>query len=254
MTKAHFEFRSISKSYDGRPALSSVSFSVSAGEPIAILGPSGSGKTTALRLLAGLEAPSAGSVLLDGKPVSEPDRILVPPQQRGVAMVFQDLALWPNLTVRQNVLLGLAGSGLTRAELRVRARKALGLCGIEAVADRLPGKISGGEQQRVALARAIAVQPTFLLLDEPFASLDLVLKARLVREIAALSQQQDMTVLLVTHDPLDATVLCRAAIVLGEHGRVEESGTLAALLADPHSEILKVFDNQVRGLASRAQH
>jgi iron(III) transport system ATP-binding protein len=244
MTTAQLEFRSISKTYDGQPALRGVSFTVSAGEHVAILGPSGSGKTTALRLLAGLEAPSAGNVLLDGKPISEPGRVLLPPHQRGVAMVFQDLALWPNLTVRQNVLLGLAGADLTRAEARSRAGCALALCGIEALVDRLPAKISGGEQQRVALARAIAVRPTFLLLDEPFASLDLSLKSRLLDEIRALALQQHMTVLLVSHDPLDASALCRSAVVL-EDGRVAEAGPLGHLLKAPRSEMLRVFQRRL---------
>jgi ABC-type Fe3+/spermidine/putrescine transport system ATPase subunit len=240
MSIASFELRSVSKVYDGQTAVASVSLTITAGESAAILGPSGSGKTTLLRLLAGLEAPSAGVVLLDGKTISEPSRILLPPHRRGVAMVFQDLALWPDLSVLQNVLLGLAGTGLPRREARKRAQEALALCGIAGMADRLPGRISGGEQQRTALARAVAVRPTFLFLDEPFASLDLVLKARLLQEIAALAEQRQMTVLLVSHDPRDAARLCRSAVVL-DGGRVLEAGPLEDLLKAPQSDLLKFF-------------
>src|SRR2546422_7723893 len=166
MTGSRFELRSVSKVYDGRTVLSEVSFTATAGEHTVILGPSGCGKSTLLRLLAGLDAPSAGQVLLDGNIVSEPDRILRPPHLRGVAMVFQDLALWPNLSVMDNVLLGLSGSRLAKREMQERAREALALCAVESLAQRKPGNISGGEQQRVALARALAVQPAYVLLDE----------------------------------------------------------------------------------------
>lgn len=249
MIGSRFEFRSVSKTYNGRIVLSEVSFTVTAGEHAAILGPSGCGKSTILRLLAGLDAPSAGQVLLDGGVISEPNRVLRPPHLRGVAMVFQDLALWPNLSVMDNVLLGLSGAGLSKPAAKARAREALALCAIESLADRRPGKISGGQQQRVALARAIAVRPTFLLLDEPFSGLDLITKTKLLEEISALAAERRLTVLLVTHDPMEATTLCRSAIVLG-NGRVEESGALADLLHAPQSEMLRVFRDHLRGLAS----
>jgi iron(III) transport system ATP-binding protein len=246
MTRPQFEFRSVSKSYDGGPALADVSFCVAGGEHTALLGPSGCGKTTALRLLAGLETPSAGQVFLDGKLVSEPDRILTPPHLRGVAMVFQDLALWPNLSVLGNVLLGLSGAGLSRREARERALGALARCGIDSLAERRPGKISGGQQQRVALSRAIATRPEFLLLDEPFSGLDLVTKARLMQEIATLATEYSLTVVLVTHDPLEATALCGSAVVL-DSGAVLESGTFDELLRSPQSEVLQVFRDRLRG-------
>ena len=240
MIGSRFELRSVSKVYDGRSALSEVSFTVTAGEHTAILGPSGCGKSTLLRLLAGLDAPSAGQVLLDGNIVSEPDRILRPPYLRGVAMVFQDLALWPNLSVIDNVLLGLSGTGLTRQEAKAQAHEALTLCAIEPLAQRKPGTLSGGQQQRAALARAIAVRPSYLLLDEPFSGLDLVTKTRLLEEIATLAAARTLTVLLVTHDPVEATTLCRSAIVL-DKGRIAESGVLTDLLRAPHSEMLRIF-------------
>jgi ABC-type sugar transport system ATPase subunit len=237
---ASFAFRSVSKTYDQRPVLSNVSLTIAVGEHTAILGPSGCGKSTLLRLLAGLDLPSGGEVLLNGNIVSEPDKMIQPPHLRGVAMVFQDLALWPNLSVMNNVLLGLSGAGLTKQEARRRAIEALALCAIQPLAECIPGQLSGGEQQRVALARAIVVRPTFLLLDEPFSGLDLVTKAHLLQEIAVLTAERKLTIVLVTHDPIEATTLCHSVLVLGS-GYVEEAGILSDLLRAPRSETLRIF-------------
>lgn len=245
MKAAACELRAVSKSYGGAFALKRVSFAVLTGEHTALLGPSGSGKSTALRLLAGLEAPSAGEVLIGGEIVSGTGPEHVPPHRRGIAMVFQDLALWPGLTVLENVLLGLSGARLPRAERRERARWALALCAIEELADRRPETLSGGQQQRVALARALAPEPRLLLLDEPFSSLDLVVKARLIDEVRRLAEVRGLTVLLVSHDPLEAAPLCDRAVVLAR-GEVEESGRLAELLQAPRSELLRAFRDQLR--------
>jgi ABC-type Fe3+/spermidine/putrescine transport system ATPase subunit len=245
MSNSQFAFHSVSMVYDRHLVLNAVSFTIPAGEHTAILGPSGCGKSTVLRLLAGLEAPSAGQVSLDGRVISEPHQILRPPHLRGVAMVFQDLALWPNLSVIDNVLLGLAGTGLRRKEARERAREVLALCAIESLADRKPGAISGGQQQRAALARALAVRPSFLLLDEPFAGLDLLMKTRLLEEIAVLAREQKLTIVLVTHDPTEATTLCRSALVL-ENGHVKETGAWEDLLSNPRSEMLRVFCSRLK--------
>jgi ABC-type Fe3+/spermidine/putrescine transport system ATPase subunit len=245
---SRIEFRSVSKTHGRHRALAEVSFTLRAGEHTALIGPSGCGKSTALRLLAGLDAPSAGQVLLDDTVVSQPGKILRPPHLRGLAMVFQDLALWPNLTVYDNVLFGLAGAQLANRAARTRALEALSLCGIEALAERRPGQTSGGQQQRIALARALAVQPAFLLLDEPFSGLDMVIKTKLLQEIAALAAQRHITVLLVAHDPGEITMLCHSAIVLGKGGTVEEAGVLTSLLGAPRSEILKTFGEYLRRL------
>ncbi|HKH43317.1 MAG TPA: ATP-binding cassette domain-containing protein [Thermoanaerobaculia bacterium] len=242
------ELRAVTKSYGGNltlmRALRRVSFAVPVGEHTSLLGPSGSGKSTLLRLLAGLEAPDEGEVWMGGALVSAAGRIDLPPHRRGIAMVFQDLALWPNLSVLDNVLLGLSGARLPRIERIDRARQALALCSIEDLADRRPETLSGGQQQRVALARALALEPRLLLLDEPFSGLDLVVKARLIEEVHRLAEERGFTVLLVSHDPLEATPLCRAAVVL-QAGEIEEAGPLAALLREPRSELLRAFRDQL---------
>ncbi len=240
MSTSQMVFHAVSKNYGARRVLDEVSFTIAAGAHTAVLGPSGSGKSTVLRLLAGLEAPSAGEVWLDGHLASRPQRVALPPHQRGVAMVFQDLALWPNLTARENVVLGLSGTRLSKQAVSKRANEALGRCGITSLAERKPGILSGGEQQRVALARALAVAPRYLLLDEPFAGLDLVTKTTLLNEMAGLARKQDVTIILVTHDPLEAATLCSAVLVL-QDGRIEEAGQLDDLLRTPQSQILKLF-------------
>ena len=245
MRDIRFEVRSLNKSYGPTLALCDVSFSVRPGEHLAILGPSGSGKSTALRLLAGLEAPDTGLILQNDVPVSQPGRILVAPHRRGISLVFQDLALWPNLSAKANVMMGLSGLALGKAEAQARTHEALRLCGIDQLADRKPGAMSGGQQQRVALARAVAVRPAFLLMDEPYAGLDLVLKSRLLPEVRELAAQRDMTVILVTHDPMEALSLCREAVVL-DHGRIVEAGPLAELLETSQSELLRVFHDEHR--------
>ncbi|MGH9338703.1 MAG: ABC transporter ATP-binding protein [Acidobacteriota bacterium] len=246
MIPRRFEFRGVSKYYSRETALKDVSLSILSGEHTAILGPSGCGKSTVLRLLAGLEAPSSGQIYLDGELISKEERILKPPHQRGIAMVFQDLALWPNLTVLDNVLLGLSGQPLSSRETRKRALETVALCRIDSLAARKPGTLSGGQQQRVALARALAVKPDFLLLDEPFAGLDLLTKLRLLEEIERLAAEQNITVVLVSHDPLEAKALCHSVVVLKE-GDVEEQGPLKELLREPESELLKVFHEHLKG-------
>ena len=240
-----FELRAVRFQYGETVVLDEITLRLPAGARTAILGPSGAGKSTLLRLLAGLEAPSHGEILLDGVIASRPRHILVPPHRRAVAMVFQDLALWPNLSALDNVALGLSGSAFSAAGRRTRARAALDEVRLGGLADRRPATLSGGEQQRVALARALAVDPAYLLLDEPFASIDLPTKTRLLADIDDQAVRHGFAVLLVTHDPLEAQALCDEAIVL-EQGRVSDCGALQALLnGEPLSETLRAFRAQV---------
>jgi iron(III) transport system ATP-binding protein len=213
------EIENIEKSFGKSRLLTGLSLAVCSGKNVLLNGPSGCGKSTLLRLIAGLDVPARGTIRIEGRLATHHRQLLIPPSQRGIAMVFQDLGLWANLTARQNVLLGLAGSRLTRGEKQQRAQDALDLCQIASKAAERPFRLSVGEQQRVALARAIAVRPKLLLLDEPFTGLDLLLKQSLLEPILDLWRAQGTTVLLVSHYPADAMPLS-ADLVHLEHGRI----------------------------------
>ena len=244
------ELQSVSKFYAAGAALKEVSAAFAEGRHVAVVGPSGCGKSTMLRLLAGLEAPSLGTILVDGTPVSKADEIVVAPHKRGIGMVFQDLALWPNLSVLGNVVLGLSGAGLSRAEALSRSLDSLSVCGAADLIKRKPGELSGGQQQRAALARALAVRPKFLLLDEPFSSLDLTTKSGLLTDILSLLAEHKITLLLVTHDPIDAVTLCSSLIVM-EGGIIKETGTIEELMRMPSkSRSLDAFVKRCQSLES----
>ncbi len=200
------------------------------GESLALLGSSGSGKSTLLRIIAGLEMPERGEVLVDGQLVTQGARLVVPPHRRQLAMLFQDLALWPNLTAAGNVALGLAGLRLSRRETRTRIGDMLAWCDIPELANRLPGTLSGGQQQRVALARALSMRPRLLLLDEPFGGLDLVTKNSVIHEVAKLKRELSFALVLVTHDPAEVRSLCDSLAVL-DAGRIADRGRLDDLSA-----------------------
>ncbi len=205
--------------HGGRTALDRVSLAVDAGERLVLLGPSGSGKTTVLRLLAGLAVPDVGRVLVAGRVAAVDGHLLVPPEARDLGMVFQDLALWPHLTVAGNLELGLAARGVPRAERRRRAREALELVELAGLASRRPGELSGGQQQRVALARALVLQPRALLMDEPLTSLDPGLRRRLLGELLDLQRRLGFTLVYVTHDRAEASELATRLVLL-DRGRI----------------------------------
>ena len=196
-----------------------LSLDVVAGESVVILGPSGCGKTTVLRLIAGLERPDAGEIQLDGHTVARAGRNLVPPHERRLGVVFQDLALWPHLTVKENLDFVLGSIGVARAERAERIREVLELVRIDTLAGRHPHQLSGGEQQRVALARALVGRPRLLLLDEPFSSLDPELRVVLRREVQRLRRAVHLTSIFVTHDRDDATALADRIVEMRQ-GRV----------------------------------
>lgn len=218
----------LATSYETRSVFAGVSFSLAAHDRLAVLGASGSGKTSLLRLLAGLDQPSDGHI----------ERA---PGLR-VSMVFQDLALWPNLSAVENVALALPG--LQKDERRRAAEAALKSCQVGELASRRPGTLSIGQQQRVALARAIAAKPQMLLLDEPFSSLDPLLRQELTGEVRRLLIEIRAALVLVTHDPWEALSLADRALVL-EAGRVVENGDFDALLAAPQSRLLRHFAQQM---------
>ena len=242
------EIKNVSMAYGRLQVFQHVSLTIRRGEHLALLGPSGCGKSTVLRILTGLAMPTEGEVWIGGCLASSPARLLVPPHQRDMAMVFQDLALWPNLSALQNVVLGLFGLDLPSEERGRRATEALEACGIGDLARRRPETLSGGQQQRVALARALAVRPRVLLLDEPFSGLDLTIKIRLQTQMQELCAAFDLTLILVAHDPLEARALCHQAAVL-ENGAIQETGLLDTLLANPKSVTLRTFVEQLRDTA-----
>lgn len=234
-----FELRAVSKRYGGQKVLTDISCTLPAGRHTALLGPSGCGKSTLLRLLAGLEPPDVGEILLNGDAASTPERSTIAPHARGVGMVFQDLALWPNLSILDNVRLG--------ERTKPEARAALARCGIEHLATRRPGELSGGQQQRAALARAIAAHPAFLFLDEPFQGLDWETKSVLLDMISALARDAGLTILLVSHDPAEVLALAQYLNVL-EDGRIAEEGPVTDVLDDPQTGAARHLRTYARGL------
>jgi ABC-type sugar transport system ATPase subunit len=238
----------IGKSRGKKTVLAKVNLSLATAETAVLSGPSGAGKTTLLRLVAGLEAPDTGRILINGVEVSSAGRVIVQPSERSVTMVFQDLALWPNLTVLQNVTIGLSALQISRKERIERAREALEFCGISAFAKRHPGKLSGGELQRVALARALVPRPKLLLLDEPFVFLDLVLKAKLFDQFQELQRAYGFTALIVTHNPGDAIGIKAARIVVLEDSHICETLESRYLTNENHkSETVRAWRKFVDG-------
>ena len=209
----------------GRPAVDGVSFAVPAGEIVVLLGPSGCGKTTTLRCVAGLEHPTSGDISIAGRVVSSPERgILVPPRLRDLGMVFQSYAVWPHMTVRQNVIYPLKHRKISRAEATRKVDEVLQLVGLSEYADRPVVALSGGQMQRVALARSIVYRPQLLLLDEPLSNLDAKLRLRLRDDLRIILKQTGMTALYVTHDQAEAVVLSDRIGVMRD-GKLLQMGT-----------------------------
>jgi len=206
---APLDVRELRKQFStGRAAVDGVSFHVPAGEIVVLLGPSGCGKTTTLRCVAGLEHPSGGSIAIGGRTVSSPsERILLPPRLRDIGMVFQSYAVWPHMTVRQNVVYPLKHRNIRKAEAERMVSGVLEIVGLSEYADRPVVALSGGQMQRVALARSIVYRPQLLLLDEPLSNLDAKLRLRLREDLRRILKQTGMTALYVTHDQAEAVVL-----------------------------------------------
>jgi len=223
MSRPVLRLAGVTKRYGQRTVVDGVSFDVHAGESVVILGPSGCGKTTVLRIIAGLERPDEGGIDLDGRTVARAGRNLVPPYERHLGYVFQDLALWPHLTVRENLDFVMRSAAVRLVERAERAREMLALVRIERLADRHPHELSGGEQQRAALARALVGRPRMLLLDEPFSSLDPDLRILLRDEVQRLRRSLHVTSICVTHDREDAAALADRVIQM-HAGRVVDAG------------------------------
>jgi iron(III) transport system ATP-binding protein len=232
------EFRQVAKRYgDARSPLvvDRVDLKVPKGTLTTILGPSGCGKTTLLRMIAGLESPTSGRILIDGQDVTA-----LGPAERNVSMVFQSYALFPHLSVLGNVSYGLVVQGVARAEAEARAQAAMASVGLAGLGARLPSELSGGQQQRVALARALVLQPSVMLFDEPLSNLDARLRRSMREEIRALQQRLGLTVAYVTHDQSEALAVSDQIVVM-DAGRIAQSGTPRELYERPGSAFVAGF-------------
>ncbi len=231
----HLELTQISKSFGSAIAVEDFNLAVAQGEFISFLGPSGCGKTTTLRMVAGFERPTSGTITIDGNDITN-----TPPNRRNMGMVFQSYALFPNMTVAQNVGYGLKIAGKTRAEIERRVSELLALIKLEGFARRYPYQLSGGQQQRVALARALALSPQLLLLDEPLSALDAKIRIELRQEIRRIQRQLGITTIYVTHDQEEALSLSDRIVVMC-NGRVEQVGTPSEIYNYPATAFVAKF-------------
>jgi spermidine/putrescine ABC transporter ATP-binding subunit len=227
--------RSATKRFGALEAVRQVSLDIADGELFTLLGPSGCGKTTLLRLIAGFYRPDEGSIAFDGRVMN-----LVPPYQRHIGMVFQNYALWPHMTVWQNVAYGLKVKQLPRAEIAARVAGALGKVNLEGLEERYPGQLSGGQQQRVALARALVLNPDTLLLDEPLSNLDAKIRVQVRAEIRKLQKELGITTVYVTHDQEEALTLSDRIAVI-DRGVVLQVGPPRELYERPRSRFVADF-------------
>jgi len=229
------EFRAVSKHYGAVAAVDAINFTIARGSLVTLLGPSGCGKTTTLRLIAGLEQPGSGQILIGGADVTA-----LSAAERDVSMVFQSYALFPHLSVAENILFGLKARRVPSAERRRRLDRAVAILGIDRLLERRPAQLSGGQQQRVALGRAIVAEAPVCLMDEPLSNLDAQLRAEMRREILALQRRLGITMLYVTHDQTEAMSM-GDQIVLLRDGHVEQDAAPADIYARPASEFAARF-------------
>jgi iron(III) transport system ATP-binding protein len=244
------EFRNVTKRYgadvSAALAVKGISFQVERGTLVTILGPSGCGKTTTLRMIAGLEAPTSGQILIDGRDVTT-----LGPADRNVSMMFQSYALFPHMDVLENVSYGLRMSAVPKEVARRRAADALRNVGLVDFEHRLPSELSGGQQQRVALARALVLEPAVLLFDEPLSNLDARLRREMREEIRALQQRLQLTVAYVTHDQSEALAVSDRIIVM-DHGVIAQAGTPQELYESPATEFVAGFMGEAMLFPARA--
>jgi ABC-type Fe3+/spermidine/putrescine transport system ATPase subunit len=237
--------------YGDAVAVDGIGFTVAPGEHVTLLGPSGCGKTTTLRAIAGLEEPSGGSITIDGNTVyAAAERRNVPAERRGVSMVFQSYAVWPHMSVADNVAYGLRVRKLPKPEIAEQVDRALGLVQMRAFASRSASLLSGGQQQRVALARAIAFSPNVLLFDEPLSNLDAKLRAEMRVELRELQRRLGVTSLYVTHDQEEALAISDRVIVMNV-GRIEQVGTPQEIYNRPKNRFVADFVGSANLIAGR---
>jgi multiple sugar transport system ATP-binding protein len=227
--------RNIHRSFGATEVIRDVSLDIGDGELVVFVGPSGCGKSTLLRLISGLDRPTSGSIAIDGRNVTE-----VGAADRGLAMVFQSYALYPHMTVRQNLAFGLENTRLPRTEIAERIAAAARMLEIDALLERRPGQLSGGQRQRVAIGRAIVRNPTAFLLDEPLSNLDAELRVSMRAELASLHARLGTTMIYVTHDQIEAMTLADRIVVL-RAGRIEQADTPLALFNRPANRFVAGF-------------
>lgn len=232
---ADIRLQGIRKSFGAQTVIDNVSLRIGADEFVVFLGPSGCGKSTLLRMIAGLESVDEGEIWIGDRRI---DRL--PPGERGIAMVFQHYALYPHMTVRENMSFGLRNVGVEKSEISRRVTQAAALLEIGPLLERKPGEISGGQRQRVAIGRAIVKEPKLFLFDEPLSNLDAALRARTRLEIAELHQRVDAAIIFVTHDQVEAMTLAQRIVVLNNRG-VEQVGTPMEIYAEPATEFVAGF-------------
>ena len=235
------ELDRLSKHFGAEVAVRELNLAVAEGEFVTLLGPSGCGKTTTLRCIAGLEHPDAGEVRIDGRIVASAQRgIYLPPEDRNIGMVFQSYAVWPHMTVFDNVAFGLRIRRVERARMRALTMKALELVGLAHLADRYATKLSGGQRQRVALARAIAYEPKVILFDEPLSNLDAKLREQMRVELVRLQREVGITSIYVTHDQAEALVMSDRVVVMAD-GAIQQIGDPQTIYARPANRFVAKF-------------
>jgi iron(III) transport system ATP-binding protein len=252
---ASVELRGLTKRYGSHAAVDDVSLTIEHGSLVCLLGPSGCGKTTTLRLIAGFVEPSAGEIRVGERIVSSAARTL-PPEQRNMSMIFQSYALWPHMTVGENVAYGLKLRKNDRDTIARKLKSILTTTHLDQLADRYPGELSGGQQQRVALARALVVEPETLLLDEPLSNLDANLREEMRFEVRRLHDEYRYTTVYVTHDQSEAMTTADLIAVMNA-GRIEQAGTPEEIYNRPRSEFVARFigaSNVVKGAAQDGAH
>jgi iron(III) transport system ATP-binding protein len=245
MKAAAIAFRNVTKRYGDVAAVDDISFDIAAGSLVTLLGPSGCGKTTTLRMIAGLELPSSGSIHIGGADVTR-----IPASERDVSMVFQSYALFPHMSVIQNVGYGLSVAGLAKPDVQAKAQAALTTVGLTGFDARLPSELSGGQQQRVAVARALVLEPSVLLFDEPLSNLDARLRRQMREEIRELQKRLGLTVVYVTHDQAEAMAVSDRIIVMNK-ATIAQEGAPRELYEQPRDVFVAGFmgdANRVRGM------
>ena len=230
------------KRFGNTAAVDHIDLTLEDGEFVSLLGPSGCGKTTTLRMIAGFMPPTAGRIEMNGQLLSEAGNV-VPPERRGMSMIFQSYAIWPNMTVGENVAFGLQLRKQSRAEIKSRVERILAVVKLGPLIDRYPAELSGGQQQRVALARAIVIEPQILLLDEPLSNLDASLREEMRYEIRRLHDEFRITSVYVTHDQAEAMVTSDRIVVMNQ-GRIEQIDTPVRLYQHPRTRFVASFIGQ----------